>query len=168
MPSLDKGYYWGKVKEFGTAESDKGTPYFFLTCEIVAVRVGQEYIDIAPEERTVFIYLSDAAMQYSAPKLISIGFNGNFAAPDIGEDAKTNGVMLENEPETFDGKLREKWQLYTQRGIEHKPLDNAGNRRLNALYKNEIAKGPVAPAPTPTPAAVPADVPSGPMDDPPF
>lgn len=165
MPTLDKGYYWGNIIDFGTAKTEKGTPYFYLTCNVVSVWCGANYVDIPVVERTVFIYLSDAAMEYSAPKLASIGFNGDFASPDIGDDAKDDGVRLENDPETYEGKEREKWQLHTKRALEHKPVDNNEIRRLNALYRNTMSAEPAKPSVAP-PTAAPSM--AGGPDDPPF
>lgn len=137
---FDEGNYWGRVIEVGTGVSNnvKKTPYIYLICEISQQEVNDEWRSLTSlQTRTIWVYVSDSAMPYSAPKLVAIGFNGDFSKPDVGDEAK-KGLVLECSHDVWDGRPKERWDLPGRSQLEHKEVTPDTVRRLNALYKNAL------------------------------
>jgi hypothetical protein len=88
---------------------------------------------LQPDRRTVWLYLSEAAREFTLDKLQRLGFNGDFSRPDFGDEMKS-GIEVVCEHDTFDGKLREKWQLKGGGQIEHTAPCADIIRKLNAMY----------------------------------
>lgn len=151
----DEGKYFGKLAGCGTAESKKKIPYFWIEFEVTHRDNAGEWAEVGIEKRTVFLYLSDQSMPYTMPKLEKLGFNGDFAKPELSPPSDWNGgIMVECKHETYEGKPREKWELAGAGGdgMQHQELSADQIRRLNALWKNGKKPGvPVAPATRTTP-----------------
>lgn len=157
MPSMDQGNYWGVPKEWGTGKSEKKqTPYFFITFSIAHMKVAGGWKEIAPAERTVYFYLTDAAIGIAHEALSLHGFNGDFGNPEFGQEFE-QGLELYCKHEAYDGKTKERWSFSRHRTIEHKALDANEIRRLNAIYKHmnktSGGNGPGPSAPTPKKAS---------------
>lgn len=153
---LAEGCYWGVPKRWGLGESSKGTPYFFVECDVSHIAVDSRYDALpAPELRTLWFYLSDAAMDRSALSLKSLGFNGDFTDPQIGDEAR-KGIDLVCKHELYDGTNRDKWNLAAdQSTFKHKAPSTDQIARVNALYRAAGGGAPTPPAskaPQPTPA----------------
>lgn len=93
------GKYWGTNPRGIATKSSTGTPAIAITFHV-------EY-NGTPYDRTVYLYLSDAAWEHSYKKLKRLGFNGDFDAPKFSVD----GAELECKFEQYQGKDREKWEL---------------------------------------------------------
>jgi hypothetical protein len=165
------GRYWMASPAVGTAVSSKNKPYIFIEGDITHQRSGTDENGqplweqvVAPQKRTVFLYLSDAAFNYTADKLDALGWNGDFKAPALSPE-NSGGIEAEcvHEPYAKDGEspqLREKWNLPGGGGIDHKAADADVIRKLNAMWKQRKSSSP---RPARGPAAVPAGGPADPI-----
>lgn len=140
MPS-DEGYYGGNVIEIGTGRSqnERQTPYLYIKGNITHVWDGAQYDKlVTPLVRDVRYFVSDGAMPMTMPRLEAIGFNGDFANPDIapGIKEKTRFVC---QHEDYNGKTIERWLLQDAEeaapGASHEAPDQQTILRLNQLYK---------------------------------
>lgn len=152
----------------GVGQSEKQTPYIYIEGDITHVQSGTtpegEIVwdnTGRVERRTVFLYLSDAAFQYSADKLDALGWNGDFQNPVLANDA-AQGIHVECTQETYEGKLRDRFNL-PGKGIDHKPVDANTLRKINAMYRQRKV---AAKAPPKKPSTQP--VPAGAVDPIPF
>lgn len=151
MPQFEPGMYWMETPQLGTTNSSKGTPAIFLKGRITHVAIGGETKPYPlPTERTLWEYLSDAAFQYSIERLNSVGFNGDFANPQLSGD-HSKGVWVECSVELYDGKQKERWQLAGGGGsnVEHAQFDSETVRRLTALRENHERNSKAPPGPIP-------------------
>lgn len=137
MPQFEPGLYWMAEPRMGTANSTKGKPFLFLQGQITHYSMNGQSLPVPePAERTLRLFVSDAAFSYTMDRLLPLEFNGDFANPQLGgEHAK--GVWVECSAETYEGKPQERWQLPGGGGsIEHEPFDSETVRRLTALREN--------------------------------
>lgn len=152
-----------------------GTPQIVVQLSInyAAGNDGQWHPLPTPEQRRLYISLTDKAKQYAEPKLKSLGFNGDFNNPQFSE---TN-VNVSISHEDFEGKTQEKIELADfSGGGEPEPADEGTVMNLNSWWKAKNAQAPVppgkpsAPAPPATPPAKEPDGDYGPTsgDDVPF
>jgi hypothetical protein len=128
------GTYWMGELRLGTAESDKGTPYFFIEGRITHMANGDKTEEVPnPDQRTIFMYLSDKAYPYTVDKLDALGFNGDFGKPALAPEHMA-GIWVTCKHETYDGKLKERFEL-PGGGIEHKAVTADAIRKINAMYR---------------------------------
>lgn len=64
---------------------------------------------IDPVNRTLSLWMTDAAWEHTRDKLKALGFHGDFEKPQFTLPA--DGVWLTMSHETYNGKEREKWEL---------------------------------------------------------
>lgn len=172
---FEKGNYWGKLKEGGaiTGESStKKTPQVEIAFIVTHSASNGAWVPLdKPEERTLFLSLSDNAWQYTEKKLDALGFNGDFGNPVFKPEVYSDGVEFLCDIEVYDGKSKERWELAKWSGSrEATPAGADVVRRLNAMWKSSRnatgrpAGGPsappapkaalsVPPVPPPAPAA---------------
>ncbi len=136
MPQFEPGLYWMAEPQMGTSKSAKGMPFLFLQGEITHISQNGESVSVPVQaERTVRLYLSDAAFPYTMDRLRPLGFNGDFANPQLtGEHVK--GIWADCSVEMYEGKSHEKWQLPGGGSVGHEPLDSDTVRRLTAMREN--------------------------------
>lgn len=154
----EPGFYWISSPAMGAGTGKTGTPYLYIEGEVTHKQDGVNddgtaaTIQTPIEKRTVYLYVSEKAFQYTVDKLDALGWNGDFANPALQGEA-ANGIWAECRSETYEGKLREKWSL-PGGGIEHTAPTNDIIRKLNAMYKARKGSapkpgpGPKAPAPS--------------------
>lgn len=152
---LEKGTYWGGLTDAYPSESqEKKTPCLCLVWEITHKRVNDQWEAVTDKpKRTISLWLSDAAWEYTVDKLAALGFNGNFENPKLREDIYSKGFGLVCAHQVYDGKTQEKWDLDLPYGGGAKavlPKDQIAV--LNARWKR-IAT--TAKAPTPAMATAP-------------
>lgn len=77
-PYYAEGIYSFRVKDQGFAETEKGTPYFFLRGEPAELIFsdGTEPCE-KRYEREIVMYLTDKAVEYAVDKLRSLGWEGS-------------------------------------------------------------------------------------------
>lgn len=151
---LNEGVYFGKPVEFGTAETDKGTPYFFIEVEVAHMAQGEGWAPVQPtQKRTIYMYLTDKSIEWTQNDLATLGFNGDFQTPAF-SGSTMEGVQVECVHEMFDGKTRDKWSLRGKSREKKAPSDDT-IRRLNGMWKAS-EHGRPTPAASPAPAAIPA------------
>lgn len=108
-------------------------------------------------ERTVYLYVSDSAIQYTDEKLERLGFNGNFEAPEF---SNAGDVELSRKFEVYEGKDQERWDIARGGGggFEHPagPADVARrlSQRWRAMHGTKPASAPAKPA-APAPKKAP-------------
>ncbi len=155
--------YHGRLIGHKVTTSGSGAAQVELDFTVSHIQRGQDW-EALPQEMavTVFLSLHENAWKYSTKKLESLGFNGDFRNPVFGTDASTEGVGLRATEETYNNKLRTRWDLANWGGNE--PAGDDVLARLNAKYKAGkpvVAKPagarPVAPPASQT-AASPAPV----------
>lgn len=173
MMTLTAGSYWGNLIAFGFSQSEnkKKTPYIWLTWN-VTLRAGAEDWERLeqPIERTINVYMSDAARPFSRPKLEALGFNGEFddGKMDFSTEAKENGHELVAEDDHFDNKKRLKWDLPHAGGFLHDKAPAPLVTELNAKWQSENPPTPAGrPTAPPSTAPPPADAAPAEGDEPP-
>lgn len=147
---MNPGIYSGNFKSATTTQSGTNkTDTLAIVYEITHVADGTDWAELpVPIERTVFLYLSDKAWEYSKKELERLGFNGDFANPDFAEKR----VDLEAYNDTYNGQTKLKWKLAGGGGsFVAEPADSSVTRRLNALWKSEAPKAKPAGRPNPPP-----------------
>lgn len=109
----------------------KNTPAMCLTFQV------------EDQVRTVYLYLSEAALPHTEKKLVSLGFNGIYEAPEF---TRTERVELRCKHEEYEGKTMERWDL----GFLPKPADKDTLSTLSAKFRarNAVPK-PTTPPPGP-------------------
>ena len=158
----EKGTYYAQLENAvvgeGRTKTDgtKGAAQFVLSFQITHISKDNAWVDVTPFMRHVYVYLSEAAWETSQKKLESLGFNGLFNNPDFSAETK-QGVQLTCSHETYEGKVRDKWELANWGGTEIKRASADIVRQLQAKWKAKAK--PAAPAKTAAkPMAKPAPV----------
>lgn len=165
---FETGYYMGRFKEAVlTSQGDKKTPALAMKFDIVSFKNNGTLEMLAgDQERTVFLWLSDEAWQYSEEKLKRLGFNGDFDSPKF---TKTDDdVELQCDHEEYDGKTREKWNLAFAGSMVVEKSTPDVVRLMNARWRQSVGTtpppantapaAPSPPPPAPTEPAAPAAV----------
>ena len=144
------GNYGGPIERIGTGESKNGTPYLFIEVNVSFTASGGEWVAVGmAEKRTAYLYLSDNAFENTEKKLMALGFNGDFNNPMLSPDAHAF-VELECKHETYEGVLREKWNI-PGGAFEHSPITGDSVRNLNAKWRAKHAPPKAAPRPVAPP-----------------
>lgn len=143
------GIYWGKLKEVGIGASGKNkTPRLRLifTVDLKANENGDWEKVAEPLERSVNFFLTDAALEWTEEKLAALGFDGNYAEPDIRSfdpDLSSAGTQLSCTIRKGEGeKSFEEWQISKLDDIRSDGLDPLPGQdldRLAARYKQNQA-----------------------------
>lgn len=148
---LTEGVYLGTPQGIRVENTSTGTPRAVITMDVTHQpnADGTDWDDIEPvRDRFVYLYLSDAAFEYSRPKLEAVGFNNDFTDPAIGNQPVTVSLRYEE----YRGRPRERWDI--DLGSSVTPVEDTTLRRLNAKW--QAGSKPQTPPParrTPGPAA---------------
>lgn len=146
----DAGIYYGKLREVEVGATGKNkTPRLRLTFT-VSDRANQDndWDPIEPPlERSIDLYLTDAALPYTEDKLAVLGFDGNYASPNVqsfNPDLSADGCQMECCLKPKQGKegTYEEWTLVMFRDVGTTGLDPLqGNEldRLSARFKQNQA-----------------------------
>lgn len=153
---FEKGLYLGKcISQFmGQSENDNKTPYFALRFQIMArITRENELANTHEGERTVYLYLSDKAMDMAVEVLTFLGYQKEslrFLDPTVENHHSFVGreVDLWCKVETYQGDTKEKWSISTPRE-QHQavPIEQSELRRLDAMFGKALkSKPPTKPA----------------------
>lgn len=156
---MKDGNYYGTIKTFNVGKASTGTPQIAVTFAVTHEAAGAEWRQIEQIDRTVYLYLSDAAYAHTEKKLESLNFNFDWNNPAFPPDT---AATLCCRTENYQGKAREKWDLPAGNGGgDVEPLSADDIRRLAS--KRAKANTPPRGRPTPPPAK-PSAPPAEPTD----
>lgn len=146
------GPYIGRVLEQALGESkNKGTPQLVLKFQIIneVDRITGERLELREQqERWVYIYLTEKAMDMALKALKALGYRKNslrFLDPTIEGFHNFAGTEVELycKHEEYEGEQQERWSVNTP--FESKPVDASSIRKLDALFgkglKELVASG---------------------------
>lgn len=137
--TFGEGSYRGTLTKVKLGEAKNGTPQvvfsFLPTGKVVGGRVEQ-----CPQfERSVFRYITEAAVEYLIEDLKRLGYcHDTFdqldeshpqAFPFAGKE-----VMVRCAHETHEGVTREKWSFSGGGGLDVKPMERSTVSKLNAMF----------------------------------
>lgn len=127
---LEEGVYKGRIKEWGTSESKNGKPRFEFTARLSSRENSEgDFEELEqPVSRTVFLYMSPAALSMTTAAIRSLGFTDTDMEklhPDHAEayDFGDVEVVLDVRHEEWEGKPKEKVEL--KRGHSRKLAPSA-------------------------------------------
>lgn len=136
------------VGQFMDAPQGK-SPYFALKFVIQKRIVNNEEHTVDQQERTVYLYLTDKALEMTSEILAHLGYDkDSLRWLDPKRDGYFNFVGkkcdLWCKHEEYQGEVREKWSI-SMPFAEATPLDDKELRRLDALF-GKAMKGKVKPS----------------------
>jgi hypothetical protein len=150
------------------------SPYFALKFNIEARIQGEQEIPVEQNERTVYLYLTDKALDMTAEVLAFLGYDkDSLRWLDPAKDGFFNfagkRVDLWCKHQEYEGETKEKWSI-SRPFPDATPLDEKEMRRLDTLFGKSIkTKKPTAngsTTPKPEPAAAVATLPPHPAPPP--
>lgn len=134
----------------GQSESEKQTPYFALKFKIVARVENEKECPVEAGERTVYLYLSEAALEMTIDAVTYLGFDKDsvrFLNPDTQNFYNFAGKVADLwcKIEEYKGQSKEKWSISLPRKPAT-PIDDKDMRRLDDLFGKAIkSRIPMAP-----------------------
>lgn len=147
MKLEQEGIYYGVCSECAMDTSKNGTELVDIVFDISMMAVNGQWVSVGESfKRHVYIYLTDAAWEMSKRKLEALQFNGNFEIPQITNE----GVNLQCSHETYNNKLRDRWELLDFGERDRVPPSKVVLGKLTARYQNDAA--PSIPTNTSVPA----------------
>lgn len=163
---FNPGPYRGVVLEITPSVSKVAqSPQVAIKVGIQWAWDGQAWVAVDEAERWIYLSMSGRAADYTMRKLDAIGFNGDFNNPKASDEAMKDGVDLECFHETYQGRVREKFEIPIG-DFEPTPLEATGIRELNELWRQRKgATATVQPKAKPKPPAAPPSAPPIPPDD---
>lgn len=165
-PYFEPGRYWGRLKQQALGKTSNGNPQIILTFDIVGkINLSDPDGDLlsCPQyERTVFRVITQKTIDWVLQDLEALGFQGtSFGEIDPTQprfqDLTGKELALYCDHETYEGKTREKWGIYSEGGgLQVKPLEAQDVRKLDAMFgkalKERIPAPPKEPASNPSKA----------------
>lgn len=142
----EAGIYYGKLKEVEVGATGKNKTPRLRLIFMVSDRANQDNdwdpIE-SPFERSIDLYLTDAALHWTEDKLAVLGFDGNYANPDVqsfNPELSADGCQMECsiKPKQGGEGTFEEWTLVMLRDVGTTGLDPLkGNEldRLSARFK---------------------------------
>lgn len=180
MSAMTPGSYYGRpIRAILTKIGANNKPAFAITFDVHSVAHNGEWVRIPnPEQRTVKMFLTEAAYPFTEAKLKAFGFNGDFANPLFNEDFNAGTELVcTNRQDPANGRTYDDFDFPRTGGQELEAADIDTVRLFNAKWKTAHAAAakpmgrPMTPPPRPAPAAPPATshatVPPG-DNEPPF
>ncbi len=168
MPMTEGLYYAERLgASMDTLNNANKTPLIRIYYSVTHVQEGTEWQLLGkPVERSVSLFLTDKAWPFTQPKLESMGFNGDFDAPDFDSEP---GTQLDLTHQVKDGKTYENWNLDGWGGQkEATPPPKDMLRKFKARWGTDTAASkkpsgsPSAPPSKTEPESEPADAPAPP------
>jgi len=105
------GTYYGPLVKAETTQAGTGNPQIVVTFNVKLAWHDNEWHPVDIGERRLFMSLTDKARSYTADKLKTLGFNGQFGLPRFSNEAMNEGVQLQCRHEMYAGTNRERWEL---------------------------------------------------------
>jgi hypothetical protein len=159
---MQAGMYWMEDPKFYKGTSQNGKAYFCLEGAIThRYEGGQPYPLDAPQQRTIFFYIStDKSIEISEAKLVGrCGWNMSVDAPAFKWTGKDGGLEVECRIESYEGKAVERWDIAgSGASYEHKCADDAKHREVLNRWLAKSGK-PAAATPPPSRGPVPVSAP---------
>jgi hypothetical protein len=146
MPAYyQKGLHVGEciAQWMGQSDNDKKTPYFALKFMILARVEGDREIAVEQNERSVYLYLSEKALDMTTDVLAFLGYEKDSlrfldpAAPNYHSFAGKK-CDLWCKVEEYNGDTKEKWSISMPLDRQITPIDDKELRRLDALFGKSI------------------------------
>lgn len=157
MTLLDPGRYYARLVGQTIGQNKKGTDVITLNVDVEYWWNETAWVAVPGQEsRTIYIYLSEGSWPYAEKKLEALGFNGRF---DQDIEFSLKQFEIECNHETYEGKLREKWELVnwgSATELAELPMQSA--TRYAALWK---ARAQPRPKPEGHPQSPPPKPPTG-------
>lgn len=165
-PTYEEGVYGVKITGQKLGQSSGGTPQFVLSFEPCwrenpNAPEGQEgqWVQVESSEERAYFYLSEAAAQYSIPKLRRLGF----VLPEprvelLDEDTPGflsrigESVRLQCKHREYNGEWKTDWDVAKAQSVA---CDNDTIRDMNALFGREFSAPVSAPAQPPVAPILP-------------
>lgn len=110
------------------SKSERGSPFVGIEVRFVNRKVPSGWEACQPFKRTLRLFLTPAAYQYTEEKLLALGFNGDYANPRLSEAVMSKGIKCDIDN---DGKYDNVNLVYEGGG---------GNKEFAKLGVEEIAK----------------------------
>ena len=144
------GIYWGVVTSQSLGKSkNKGTPEIQIRFSIQGIvdpadPEGPLIESGSPQERTVYIYVTDKTAEYARKDLESLGYEGvGFSPVDSDHPNHVSLVGVEHafrcELDTYEGNQKEQWRVH-RGGREVRPLEDKEKRSLDAMWGGPAEK----------------------------
>lgn len=161
-PAYDVGRYWGRITNQQLGESRNGHPQLVITFLILGrVDPTDPDGDLVPcdqRERSVFRVIMESTLDYVVEDLALLGFYGSsFRQLDLQAANAVNLCGSELaffcDHDEYQGKVREKWSIARDGGVQIKPLDDKAVRQLDAMFGaglKTLPKPKAKPKPEPT------------------
>ena len=126
----------------GQSDSENKTPYFALKFRITARVENERSCAVEESERTVYLYLSEAAMEMTSDALAHLGYDKDtlrFLNPDTPNFFNFAGKKCDLwcKVEDYRGQSKEKWSISLPRKPVT-PIDEKDLRRLDDLFGKAI------------------------------
>lgn len=143
------GEYNGYLQGGVVGETQGGTEQMVISFKVHYMKnENGEWAELpVPIDANIYLSFSDKAWEWTEKKLVALGFNNNFDAPDFADDAKTNGVRLKNRHEDYQGKRTEKWELASFGGPAK--ADENKIKKLQQRWNAKVGKPAGKPAAPP-------------------
>lgn len=143
MNIAEEGSYFGPLVSMECQEvGSKGTPAFVMTWKLTYKAVSGQWQAIEPFEAKTYQFLSQGAYAISFEQLQGMGFNGDFASPEIDPAYSEKGTTMVCSHEEYEGKTRERWKCATWGEGSAKALSREKAELLTAKYRQECAPKP--------------------------
>ncbi len=156
---LEAGNYHGIITNAVANETKKGNDQIVIVFDVTHVALEGEWsLMEAPVERRAYLSLTDGAWPYTQKKLQALDFNADFLDPRFKPDVYTQGLDLVCTHDTYEGKVRERWDFDDWGGMELEPGPEDKARRLNAKWRAKSATALSPASRPPSPASAPVDV----------
>lgn len=135
----------------GQSDNANKTPYFALKFNIRARVEDEREIPVDPGERTIYLYLSEKALEMSVDVLAHLGYDKDslkFLNPEVQGFYDFTGKVTDLwcKEEQYQGKMKEKWSVSMPRKPVT-PIEDKELRRLDSLFGKAIRarRGPGIP-----------------------
>lgn len=148
QPFFARGTYQMKVTDQGFAETDSGTPYFYLIGTLQAELINGEPAACKNYERQITLYLSEKAAPHTIARLRGLGWEGGKLAeldPHDPHSLSWVGQLITCECEHENSKknpgdVYERWQLPAPAGGGRKAPTSSKElaSKLDAIYGDHV------------------------------
>ena len=111
-PYYEPGLYLCEVIDQGFDESAKGTPFFWLSINVKEKVEEEGNLPMEAQERTIRLYLSEAAVDISAGQLRTIGWTGKWRDLENGAcDYTGKDLEFACRHELYNDLPHERWEF---------------------------------------------------------
>lgn len=142
----EPGRYHAEIVGQQMAESSNGNPQLILVIRLLGKLdpADPETMHHCPaDERRVFMTITQKTIDFVLRDLKALGFSKSsfsFLDPNTDgyHDFRGTEVDVSCQHDTYQGEVKEKWQLALNGGFEAKPLDKKNLRKLDSLFGKKL------------------------------